>query len=285
MATKKKQTNGKQAETASITIEKSKLAEAGAELETAAVGAALSGVEAVTGGVEEIKAAQDIARIGAGALAAGASDITRGQDAAVVAERLAQLSEVVGVAGVLDVAQGADMLAASEDIETMAAVVGLLGMDDLERGLAVARVSGELATASAVVERMGKPILAAFLADRGEKLQDLAVDVIMRLGAMRALAEGLIESSARIGELGVNEEAEGLVRIAAAEKVAEAGEVLEIAAVELTIQGVEKVVVAAAAGSVAQEALAEGIGDVAGGAYTLGEAAAVDATAQALTAE
>ena len=41
---------------------------------------------------------------------------------------------------------------------------------------------------------MGMPVLAAFLADRGEQLQDLAVDVITRLGAMRALAETLVRN-------------------------------------------------------------------------------------------
>lgn len=52
MATKKKQANGKQAETASIAIDKSKLAHAGAELAaTAAVAALVEGVGAVAGGV------------------------------------------------------------------------------------------------------------------------------------------------------------------------------------------------------------------------------------------
>jgi hypothetical protein len=146
----------------------------------------------------------------------------------------------------------------------------------------VARVSGELSTASAVVERMGKPILAAFLADRGEKLQGLAVDVIMRLGAMRALAQGLAESNARVGELGANEAAEGIVRIAAAGKAAEASETLGAAAVELTMRGVEEAAVAEAARSRAGDALAEGVGELASGAYSLGEATAVDAAARAL---
>ena len=129
---------------------------------------------------------------------------------------------------------------------------------------------------------MGKPILAAFLADRGEQLQDLAVDVIMRLGAIRALAQSLADSSAKIGEMGANEAAEGFVRIAAAGRAAEASEALGIVGAELTIQGVEEVVIAEAARQTAKEALIEGVGDVAGGAYDLGEATAVDAAAEVL---
>ena len=147
------------------------------------------------------------------------------------------------------------------------------------------RVSGELATASVIVDRMGKPILAAFLADRGEKLQDLAVDVIMRLGAMRALAQSLADSSAKIGELGANEAAEGFVRIAAAGRAAEASEALGVMGAELTVQGVEEVIIAEAARQTAKEALIEGVGDVAGGAYDLGEASAVDVAGEALQAK
>jgi hypothetical protein len=146
----------------------------------------------------------------------------------------------------------------------------------------VARVSGELATASAVVDRMGMPILAAFLADRGDKLQDVAVDVILRLGAMRALAQGLAASGAKLGEMGTNEAAEGMIRLAAAGKAAEASDALSRAGAELSVRGAEELVVASAARDIAKDALIEGVGDVASGAYDLGEASAVDATAQAI---
>ncbi len=81
MATKKKETNGKQAEAASITVEKKNLAKVGAELEEAAVETAVQGLSEVADGVEDFKVAQAAVKVGTAALAAGASDITRGQDA------------------------------------------------------------------------------------------------------------------------------------------------------------------------------------------------------------
>ena len=79
MATKKKQTNGKHAEAASISIEKKNLAKVGAELEEAAAETAVQGLSEVADGVEGFKMAQAAVRVGSAALAAGASDITAGR--------------------------------------------------------------------------------------------------------------------------------------------------------------------------------------------------------------
>ncbi len=51
------------------------------------------------------------------------------------------------------------------------------------------------------------------------------------------------------------------------------------------MQGVEEVVIAEAARQTAKDALIEGVGDVAGGAYDLGEAAAIDTAGEALKAK
>ena len=71
MATKKKQTNGKQAEAASITVEKKNLAKVGAELEEVAVETAVQGLSEVADGVEDFQMAQAAVKIGTAALAAG----------------------------------------------------------------------------------------------------------------------------------------------------------------------------------------------------------------------
>ena len=128
----------------------------------------------------------------------GASDLTRGADELVVAGRVAALGDVVAAAGINDVEQGAQLLATSEDIAILGAVVGALSEDDLDRGLQVARVSGELGAVATVVSRIGMPVLAAFLADRGDQLLDVSVDAIVRAGGTRAIARALADTGERV---------------------------------------------------------------------------------------
>ncbi|MBK8048289.1 MAG: hypothetical protein IPK16_14910 [Anaerolineales bacterium] len=206
--------------TKKASVKKSSAAKAAQELENLAVDTALDGAEDALDGMDDIDVARAAARVGVAGVGLGASDLTRAEDAALVAARVAQLSQVVGAAGEADIAQGAEMLATSEDIDVMAAVVGLMGEEDLERGLELARLSGELETVGEVMERMGMPVLAAFLADRGEILQDIAVEVVLRLGSTRALAQALAASGSDLRALGENEVGEGLVRMVAAEEAA-----------------------------------------------------------------
>ena len=107
------------------------------------------------------------------------------------------LGDVVAAAGISDVAQGAELISTSEDIELIGAVVGAISEDDLERGLEIARVSGELSAASVVVARVGMPVLAAFLADRGDQLLGVSVDAIVRAGGTRAIARALADTGDR----------------------------------------------------------------------------------------
>jgi len=119
------------------------------------------------------------------------------------------------------VAEGAELLAASEDLEAIGAVVGLMTEEDLEIGLEIARTAGELWAVSDVVELLEMPVLSAFLEQRGESLQEVAVEIILQAAGTRALSQVLGATSAKVGDLGAGEVAEGLVRGAASQAMAE----------------------------------------------------------------
>jgi hypothetical protein len=138
-----------------------------------------------------------------------------------MAARLGQLSEVVAEAGIVDVAEGAAMLATSDDIKGISAAVGLMGAEDLESGLEVARTAGELWAASDVVDLLEMPVLAAFLESRGELLQNVAVEIILRASGTRALSQVLTGAGEAVADLGDQEVAEGLVRAVASQVLAE----------------------------------------------------------------
>ena len=128
-----------------------------------------------------------------------ASQLTRGEDALLSAERRARLSEMVATAGVNDIVQGAQLVVASEDVQALSAVVSALNADDLEDTMEIASISGELSVISDVLYAMDLPVISAFLQDRGERLKELAVDNIMRYGAVRALTEAMDEANRRFG--------------------------------------------------------------------------------------
>jgi hypothetical protein len=87
----------------------------------------------------------------------------------VVADRAAVLSEVVSAAGVTDVTEGADLLAASEDLAVQSALLGSVGEGDLAAAMDMAAISGQLQTVGLVADGLQMPILAAFLADKGDE--------------------------------------------------------------------------------------------------------------------
>ena len=147
--------------------------------------------------------------------------MTHGVDQMVVAEKLGRLSEVVAAAGALDVAEGIEALATSEDIHVQSAVVASLSSAELARAMELGALSGQLRVASAVVSAREMPVLAAFLEDKGNLLRVFAVDSIMRAGAARALAQAMAATGAKVGDMGANEVAEGLIRMAVAEEGAE----------------------------------------------------------------
>ena len=209
-------------------------------LETAVLAGTYGGTNLMVEGDRTLDAAVEVADVGIGQIARGAAKATQGVAALHSAERLGQLSEVVALAGVNDIAQGADLLSTSEDIDLLAAVVGVMGEEDLDRGLQLARLAGELAMASRVVTILDMPILAHFLADRGEQLQDFAVDLVLRLSSMRALSGAIADTGAIVGEMGADEAAEGFTRLAVAQTAARASEQMAVEGIDLMAEGVDQ---------------------------------------------
>ena len=113
-----------------------------------------------------------------------------------------------------DVAQGAELLDASDDLAEISAFVAAMSTEDLERGMDLASLYGELTVAGDVMAEMGLPVMAAFLADRGQWLREIAVDELRQYGASRALAELIEDTSEQVADLGIGEVEEGLVRLA-----------------------------------------------------------------------
>jgi len=265
-----------------VSVSKKKLSETAEGLEVAAIVTAVEGEVEIARGAETLQAAGDLVRAGAVELASGASDLTRAEDLELVSERMSTLSEVVAVAGVTDVAQGAEMLASSDDVNVMSAIMGLMSEDDIEHGLELARLSGELMTVSEVVASLQMPVLTEFLYDRGELLQEIAVEQIRMAASTRGLARAMASTGKKIAGLGENEVAEGFARMAVSEGMAIRSEELAIGGAILAEQGIEKVATAAVAGAVAREVVKAGVGEVAQGSMSLGVAAATDAFAEAL---
>ena len=179
-------------------------------------------------------AAQGTTEVTSGIEARDDGDVTRGADGARTAEFMAQLSEIVAGAGATDVAQGAELLALSEDIQAMSAVVALMSTDDLDHGMELARIAGELWTASDVVALLDMPVLSDFLEQRGERLQQIAVDTIVRFGSTRALSKLVAETGATVGDMGTEEMAEGLTRSVASAAMAASSQEFAEAGVEST---------------------------------------------------
>lgn len=174
-----------------------------------------------------------------------ASDLTRAVDAEVIADRLATLSGVVANAGVNDVEQGAALIAASEDVEAVSAAVGLMTVDDLDKGLELGRLAGELQILGRIVAELEMPVLSAVLSDRGNRLSELAKETILRAAASRSLTELIEATGNRIGDLGVNEIDEGILRVAASDIAASRSADLSAAGLSLGMRGVVELGMAA----------------------------------------
>ena len=216
-----------------VSVSKSKLADTAVAAGVVGVETEMEGAVQVVEGVETLQAAQEVGTIGKAALAAGASDLTRAADLGMVADRMARLSNVVAAAGVLDMAEGADMLAASQDVEVQSDLVAVLERRRPEIRHGPGRDRRQLGVAADIAELRDMPILAEFLADKGDELRDLAVDAILKFAAARALAGTIAATGAKIGGMGADEMVEGLARLSAAEAVAQRSDELAMAGVGL----------------------------------------------------
>ena len=220
-----------------VSVSKEKLAETGEELEVAGTVAEFEGAAGMVAGAQDLKVAKAAGAVGVAEVAAGASDLTRATDAALAAERMQQLSDIVGEAGVVDVAEGVDMLIKGGDVRAMGAIVTLMSREELDRGLELARIAGEMWTVSDLAALLDMPMLADFLEERGMRLQEIAVDQLLRSTGTRALAGSIKRAGQDIEAMGEEEIAEGAVRVAVSEAAAERSAELSVASDVLAVEG------------------------------------------------
>ena len=258
------------------------LATTGTEMEIAGTVAAMAGANQMMQGAEEVKLSQDLGDYATVAAAAGASDLTRAADAALVADRVEELGGIVEAAGIIDMAEGIEMLEKGENVRAWGAVVGLMSEADLERGLELARLSGELETISDVIERLQMPVLTEFLDKRGERLQEIAVDVIMRAAGTRALGQAMGKTGKDIQAMGEQEMAEGAVRVAVSDVAKSRSRQLSKESNKLAERGVDTLMSAEIAGEAARMSAAEGAANIAEGAGLMGAGIATDQMGEAL---
>ena len=204
-----------------VVVSKKQLRETGEELEVVGEVAEVEGAIEVVEGAENLEAAKVIGMVAVQQTAAASSDLTRAADAAIVSEKVQELSEIVGVAGVVDVEEGVEMLMKGGDVKAMGAIVKLMSKEELERGMALAQLAGELSVAGQVVGILDMPVLAEFLQNRGQQLQDIAVDQLLRFTSTRALAGAIKEAGQDIEAMGEQEIAEGELRLAVSEVAAQ----------------------------------------------------------------
>jgi hypothetical protein len=126
------------------------------------------------------------------------------------------------------------------------------------------------------------PVLAEFLADRGERLQDIAVDQLLRFTSTRALAGAIKEAGRDIEAMGENEIAEGQLRVAVAGVAAERSAELSAASDALAGEAVDELTTAAIAREVAREAVVTGVTAIAEGSATVAKGEAVEALGETL---
>ena len=148
---------------------------------------------------------------------------------------------------------------------------------DLEHGMELAAIAGQLSAAGDVVAAIGMPVLADFLADKGEDLQEIAVDTILRSSATRLLGriDGKDQRPAgRPGQSMKWKKAPPALqyrkrREARAEAIGEVG-------AELAVKGVVEMAAAQGMRQAAGDLAREGMGDVAVGAAGMGAAEALE---------
>jgi len=175
-----------------------------------------------------------------------------------------------------------DMIMKAGDVKAMGAIVKLMSKEELERGLELARIAGELWTVSDVASVLDMPVVAEFLEERGMRLQEIAVDQLLRFTGTRALAGAIKEAGKDIEVMGEQEVTEGLVRMSVAEAAAQRSAELSAASDALAAKGVDELTTAAVAGMVARDAAQAGVAEIATGAEEMGVGEATAAMGEVL---
>ena len=116
-------------------------------------------------------------------------------------------------------------------------MIPLITENRLASGVQVARTAGDLWAASDIVALMEMPVLAGFLESRGERLRQVAADVLQRAGQAGAFMQGQDSVGAGLTRLTSRENAEELARRMAAESAAERIEEVALAGAGLMSEG------------------------------------------------
>jgi hypothetical protein len=146
----------------------------------------------------------------------------------------------------------------------------------------LARVSGELQAAGRIVEKLQMPLLSAFLGDRSGKMGQMAVDNILLASATRALAAAMAATGQKLEDLSATEVAEGIVRLAASDAMAERSDELAAESGDSASAAYDKLKAAEEFESASDRARGEAIEATARGGAALGVATAEAAMADSL---
>jgi hypothetical protein len=157
-----------------------------------------------------------------------------------------------------------------------------MSQEDLDRGLELGRLAGELSTVSDVVGMLQMAVLSDFLKARSARLQEVAVDALIRSAGTRALGKSMVETGAAIEKLGEGEVAEGAVRMAVAEAAAQRSQQLSEASEQLAERGLAEIDTAEMAGEAARMSAAAGAVNLAEGSAMVGAGAAFEEVGGAL---
>lgn len=233
------------------------------------------GMAEMADGLNTLEVAEAIGNASRETLASAAGNMTRSADEALMSRRTAALSDIVAQAGNVDFAEGVEMLATSEDLDVQSALVNSLGLDGLDTAMSISAIAGQLETVATVMAEWGMPILAAFLDEKQDELHDLAVEEIFKAAAMKALAESVKDSGAKVGALGANEMAEGLTRMAVSDDLAAHSNDLAADAMVHMAGGLAEMIEAEELHDAALDLAALGITGIASGSAELGNAAGI----------
>jgi hypothetical protein len=153
---------------------------------------------------------------------------------------------------------------------------------DLEHGLELARLSGELRVVGSIVDRMAMPTLSTFLHGRSKRVDKLAERAILRSTGTRALAAALAATGADLADLSADDVAQGIVRMAASDAMAEAGDELFVRGIGTQLRGADEVESAVQLGRAARGAAATAVAEGVAGGAEFGTAAAEEGLAEGL---
>jgi hypothetical protein len=116
------------------------------------------------------------------------------------------------------------------------------------------------------------PVLAAFLGDRSEKLNFMAVNTVLRASGTRALGTALAATGQDLSELSAEEVAEGVTRLIASAALEERSEELEEEGEAYAEVGADELMASETLGDVARDLTLEGITETSMAAAELGAA-------------